>query len=732
MEKIKSLLIGTLASLAFYGCSDEAIISEAPLEVGLTSEPYSITVALNSDVESRMGYNASNGMMYTTWSSGDALTVTNTPNYISGGTSYTFSLNEADAGKSVGTFTCNDFTNGESTTSNNWVVYYPSTITNDSGFYGFSYEGQEQDGNNSTTHLTKYHAIRYATGTSQTGKDFVDNIVLYDSEKVEQSSCLKFDLTFDSELTPTKIVFRIIANGFPRLLFSPKGNSINGFYSSSDVATDKLELALKNIGSTKHLEAYMMMSNKSIRLGNGVTLRIEVLTADKKYYIDKKLNKEFTFDGGKLHTLTVKEADEWKENTTLASTSYEKDGLQYPTGNSGELTLKGVTEQTNTTDIIFMGDGFIDQDFNATTDYPEGKYKYRMKEACDYFFSVEPFNSLKSYFDAYYINAVSENRPNYDPETNGAWGTGAITKFSSVLTPYSTSVSGNDNLVIEYAKQALKSSGKYTDEQVNERIQTALMVVIINQENCHAGTCGVSWQTQSINGQPVYDLDYGHGHSVAYFTVNTTPERYKYTLIHEACGHGFGKLADEYNYSDTPFNADDWNSLYENQKYGISKNVDKYWTEAYGKEYEQTSTVTSASAAVWGNMISEYGAGGAKDEGLGVYEGAFVCSKGFCRPSENSIMRHQFDTDGQYFNAASRWTIYYRLMRLTGRLKVDKDKIYSEFLEFEKNYTITKTDPNLVSATEARSFVVNQQELLPLAPPVYTTGHWENGRFIQD
>lgn len=51
------------------------------------------------------------------------------------------------------------------------------------------------------------------------------------------------------------------------------------------------------------------------------------------------------------------------------------------------------------------------------------------------------------------------------------------------------------------------------------------------------------------------------------------------------------------------------------------------------------------------------------DEGLGIYEGAYLYGYGAYRPSDTSIMRGNLDVDA--FNAPSREQIYKRVMQLS-------------------------------------------------------------------
>ena len=68
---------------------------------------------------------------------------------------------------------------------------------------------------------------------------------------------------------------------------------------------------------------------------------------------------------------------------------------------------------------------------------------------------------------------------------------------------------------------------------------------------------------------------------------------------------------------------------------------------------------------------------------MGFYRGAQTFDELYCRPTDNSVMRSQFPTNGHFFNAPSRWAIWYRLMRLTNSITATKfEDSLNEFITF--------------------------------------------------
>jgi hypothetical protein len=326
-------------------------------------------------------------------------------------------------------------------------------------------------------------------------------------------------------------------------------------------------------------------------------------------------------------------------------------------------------------------------------------------------FSVEPFRSLKDYFNVYYINAVSVDDHDAQPLNNGAVQGNANTVFNTKFKQNSTSITGNSDAVESYAKQAIRHKGgrggtKCTSEtEVESRVNRSLMIVMANVA-CHAGTCKINYGTKN---------DYCPCSSIAYCALNTNLERRRLTLAHEAGGHGFGKLADEYGGSFiNSFSIGDWNNLINDHGWGVYRNVNEHWTaqeKADGWRKDLRDTYTDESNVYWTELLApdyDY----TRSEGLGIYRGAFTYDNLYCRPTYNSLMRDQFSSNGNYFNAISRWAIWYRLMKLTGSTSAtDFKSSLNEFIAFDNTLTIDMSSTPMTRTSETEG-------LLPLAPPV--------------
>ena len=304
------------------------------------------------------------------------------------------------------------------------------------------------------------------------------------------------------------------------------------------------------------------------------------------------------------------------------STDFSADGKAY--------TLQTASDG-NGINVVLMGDAFSDRQI------ADGTYENVMKQAADAFFSEEPYTSFKDMFNVYYVNAVSKNEGYVD---------GGETIFSGTFGG-GTHVMGNDELCMKYAQTAFNFT--------NEQMQDVLIVVMMNS-TAYAGTCYMYYNTG-------YTSDYGRGTSVAYFPIGTSYEDLATILHHEAGGHGFAKLNDEYAYEYMgmiPANEiRDEQNMREN--YGWGKNTDY---------------ISDPARVYWSKFIadSRYAS-----ENIGVYEGACTYWTGAYRPTENSIMND--NTGG--FNAPSREAIYYRIHKLAYGESWTYD--YEEFVNWDLN-----------------------------------------------
>ena len=713
--------LGLCVAIIASGCT-EIIETSEPAILTETVEPTRLYLGLpGDDDDTRLAHQETDAggrtAVKTLWEADDIVIA----NALPGDEAYAYKFKLVEgAGSSRGVFECTEFPNGsrpENLSTNAWTIYFPGDkIQGEGDYLAFSYNGQKQNGNGSMEHLKAYHTLRLVCGDiNQYATFHQESINLY-GEDLEESSCMKFNLKGLPAAVPVEIELSYSAPAGGNSSCFSTHNRLNSWWSgnhtSNSTTSSKMQLSLEGFSATSDIAAYMMMSNYPVVLHNNGILRVTVKMEDgKSYFCDKTLSKNTTLYGGRLHTITCTSWTE-KQFSNIDGFDNPEDGVQ---------VLQEATKG-NGTDIIIMGDGFAADQFGQN-----GKYERVMLKAYEDFFSVEPYKSLKAYFNVYYINAVSDENHDAEPyfdgwgAQNGAVNGSASTVFSTQFTPGATTITGDNDAALEYAMQALRAKGgkggtECNDEQeVSVRANQSLMMVMTNV-HCHAGTCNMVW---------TYGSDYGNAYSVAYTALgNNDDEQCRWTTIHEAGGHGFGKLDDEYGgYRYTSFNTSVWYNLRNYHSYGVSRNINEHWTEEEAAGWNGLDwPYTTSSNVYWSELLNE-DLGYVSSESLGIYKGANTLEHMFCRATPNSIMRNQYADDGRFFNAISRWAIWYRLMKLTGSTTAsDFKSSLDEFLAFDSTISID-------TETLTRSVSYNQG-MLPLGAPVLIEGRWEDGRLI--
>lgn len=716
MKKLFKVL-GAFAALLAAGCTEMVETAESIHTESV--DPVRIHIGLSDDdSQTRLSYQetVSGGRkaIKTLWEADDIIIANALPSnesYV-----YKFMLSEGQ-GTSRGVFECNVFPSGtppEDQPSYAWTIYFPGNkIQGEGDYLAFSYKGQTQHGNGSMNHLKDFHTLRLICVDQN--KPFDNAYINLTGDNLEESSCMKFDLKGLPTAIPTEIELSYLApaggNSSCFSVYNRLDSWWSGNYSTDFTTTNKMNLSLEGFTATSDITAYMMMSNYPVMLSSGGTLRVTVTMADgKSYYCNKPLGKNTTLYGGRLHTITC---TSWAQKAET-----DIDGFKNP--QEGVKVLQEASVG-NGADIIIMGDGFASDQFEK-----DGKYERMIMKAYEDFFSVEPYKSLKQYFNVYCINAVSDENHDAEPyfdqwgAQNGAVNGSASTVFNTRFTPGATNISGNNAEVLNYATQALRAKGgkggkECTDEyEISVRANKALMIVMTNV-HCHAGTCTMAW---------TYNSDFGAAYSIAYTALgNNSDEQCRWTTIHEAGGHGFGKLADEYEgYIYTTFVTSEWDQLTQLHSLGINRNINEYWgPEERAEGLSLTWPDTTPTNVYWSELLGRYGY--ETSENLGIYRGANTFAHLYCRATPNSIMRNQFADDGRFFNAISRWAIWYRLMKLTGSTNAsDFKSSLQEFIAFDSTISID-------TETRTRSTCYDPG-MLPLAPPVVVEGRWEDGRLI--
>jgi hypothetical protein len=163
----------------------------------------------------------------------------------------------------------------------------------------------------------------------------------------------------------------------------------------------------------------------------------------------------------------------------------------------------------------------------------------------------------------------------------------------------------------------------------------ATLVILVENSNEYSGLCYM----------------WGDGSAVALVPMSTDPAPYDFQGLvhHEAGGHGFGKLADEYIYH---------NAFIQSCGCFCCGHTDAINAMKSCGFYENISLTGSMQEVPWSHMIYDPQYSNVVD----VYEGAYMHTRGVWRSEATSCMNNNI----AYYNAISREAMVKRIMKYAG------------------------------------------------------------------
>lgn len=404
---------------------------------------------------------------------------------------------------------------------------------------------------------------------------------------------------------------------------------------------------------------------------------------------------------GVLHTLIVmliltltscSNDDDYRAPDPKPDTDYDF-SFTYGGTTGYVYTLREHTKGANGFPVVIMADGYDKSEVNS------GEYDRVVNSAINALQSQKPMTDLIEYLDIYKVVVVSgESGINYTKHN---------TAFSTYLeSKNNTNVRGDSIKVLEFTYRALR--------QNESRMNNALTIVLLNSAE-YAGVTLMHLNTQVEDSIP---LGWSMSYIPAYATVSNGDNVFNELVLHEAVGHGIGKLADEYFYNKAP-NDEDIADFKYCQKYGWSSNI-KYFDDEetgtidsrylyksanFGKYYVQRSidaTVDDklypfANDSRYADEEHEWIQGGYTfitltvpyeemeyiDENGNKYNVTpYLCKSHFYRSSGISMMGDVVNHTDLKFNVMSRMAIYKRINRVANGAGWKFD--YNTFMNFDK------------------------------------------------
>lgn len=310
----------------------------------------------------------------------------------------------------------------------------------------------------------------------------------------------------------------------------------------------------------------------------------------------------------------------------------------YEYGEDEWITLQKATKGNNGgINIVLLGDGF-----NAK-DIASGKYLKDIKQEVEYFFGIEPYKTYRDYFNVYTAIPLS---------TESGIGTVNTIRYNR----FNTTFTGGVGLKADYDEVFDYALGAPT---VNKSNLNQTLIIMVPNSTDYGGICQM-WED---------------GSAIAFCPQSTYgyPLDTRGVIQHEAGGHGFGKLGDEYIYHNAFIDFCDCTCCGHVLEFNAAKSLG--WFD----NLELTGKMHSVG---WSHLIFD----DRYSDIVDIYEGGYMHNRGVFRSEPNSCMNN----DIPYYSTISRESIVKRIKAYAG-------ETYS-FEDFVKN---DKRDAGIV---ESRAF----------------------------
>lgn len=310
----------------------------------------------------------------------------------------------------------------------------------------------------------------------------------------------------------------------------------------------------------------------------------------------------------------------------------------YEYGEDKWITLQKATKGNNGgINIVLLGDGF------SAKDIASGKYLKDIKQEVEYFFGIEPYKTYRDYFNVYTAIPLS---------TESGVGTVNTIRYNR----FNTTFAGGVKLKADYDEVFNYALGAPT---VNKSNLNQTLIIMVPNSTDYGGICQM-WED---------------GSAIAFCPQSTYgyPLDTRGVIQHEAGGHGFGKLGDEYIYHNAFIDFCDCTCCGHVLEFNAAKSLG--WFD----NLELTGKMHSVG---WSHLIFD----DRYSDIVDIYEGGYMHNRGVFRSEPNSCMNN----DIPYYSTISRESIVKRIKAYAG-------ETYS-FEDFVKN---DKRDAGIV---ESRAF----------------------------
>ena len=282
----------------------------------------------------------------------------------------------------------------------------------------------------------------------------------------------------------------------------------------------------------------------------------------------------------------------------------------------GKADGEVITHQTHSTakgiDIVFIGEGY------DARDIADGKFERDCENGYKHFFDIEPYKTYKDYFNVYSVVSQSDE-------------SGIETVNTIIANKFMKNGIRDIDAALSWAKKA----------RVDIDLTKTVVILLDNSKNYYG------WTNM-----------YGDGSAMSVVPISEEPYPYDFRglIQHEAGGHAFGKLGDEYIYHNSYITScvciccDHPSSEFDTKsQFGLFKS--KGW-------FKNLSMNSDHNQVPWSHLLYNSTFSNRVD----MYEGAYMHMRGMYRSEITSCMNNNIP----YFNSISRQAIVERIKEYAG------------------------------------------------------------------
>ena len=312
----------------------------------------------------------------------------------------------------------------------------------------------------------------------------------------------------------------------------------------------------------------------------------------------------------------------------------------YEYGENEWLTLQKATRGNNGgINIVILGDGYDAKDISS------GDYLTNIKQEVEYFFGIEPYTTYRDYFNVYTAFPLSTE-------------TGVGTVNTIRYNRFNTTYTGGVGLTADYDEIFNYALNAPTVTQDN--LKQTLIIIVPNSTDY--GGITQMWED---------------GSAIAFCPLSTYgyPLDSRGVIQHEAGGHGFGKLGDEYIYHNAFIDFCNCLCCGHTDEFNNAKNLG--W-------YENLSLTGKMHEVPWSHLIFD----NRYSDIVDIFEGGFMHNRGVFRSEKSSCMNNNIP----YYSTISRESIVKRIKRYAG-----ETYSYEEFVANDRRDAGTVTRSSSVN-----------------------------------